>query len=69
MWHVWRTGEVHLVFCWGDAWKSGHLEDLGADGMRILIEVGWGVMDWIYLSEDRYSWRAVVTAVMNLRFP
>jgi hypothetical protein len=31
-----------------------------------LQEVGWG-MDWIELAQDMDSWRAVVTAAMNLR--
>jgi hypothetical protein len=34
-----------------------------------LVEIGWGVVDWIGLAQDRYTWRALVNAVMNLRVP
>jgi len=34
-----------------------------------LQEVGFVVMDWIYLAEDRDRWRAFVNAVMNHRAP
>jgi hypothetical protein len=30
-------------------------------------EIGLGGEDWIRLSQDREQWRAVVSAVMNLR--
>jgi hypothetical protein len=34
-----------------------------------LLEVGLSVVDWIGLAQDRYRWRALVNAVMNLRVP
>jgi len=33
-----------------------------------LQEVGWG-MDWIDLAQDKDRWRALASAVMNLRVP
>jgi hypothetical protein len=39
------------------------------DGIRMgLREIGWGGVELIYLAQDRGRWRAVVKAVMNLRF-
>jgi hypothetical protein len=38
------------------------------DGIRMdLREIGSGGVDCIRLAQDRYRWRAVVSAVMNLR--
>jgi hypothetical protein len=34
-----------------------------------LLEIGLSVVDWIGLAQDRYRWRALVNAVMNLRVP
>jgi hypothetical protein len=40
-------------------WEDGVRMDLG--------ETGLGGVDWIRLAQDRDRWRAVVSAVMNLR--
>jgi len=33
------------------------------------MEIGWEVLDWIHLAEDRDQWWALVNTVMNLRVP
>jgi hypothetical protein len=40
------------------------------DNIRMdLVEVGWGDVDWIGLTQDRSRWRALVKLVLNLRVP
>jgi hypothetical protein len=40
------------------------------DNIKIdLLEVGLNVVDWIGLAQDKYSWKALVNTVMNLRVP
>jgi hypothetical protein len=34
-----------------------------------LLEIELSVVDWIGLAQDRYRWRALVNAVMNLQVP
>jgi hypothetical protein len=49
------------------------LEDSGVDGRIILkwIFKKWdgGGMNWIDMAQDRDRWRALVSALMNLRDP
>jgi hypothetical protein len=40
------------------------------DNIKIdLLEIALNVVDWIGLTQDRYSWRALVNSVMNLWVP
>ena len=57
-------------------WKPEGKRPLGrprrrwVDNIRMdLQDVGCGYMDWIGLVQDRDSWRALVSAVMNLGVP
>ena len=59
---------------WLEALKErDHLEYPGVDGRIILKwifrKLDVESMDWIELVQDRDRWRALVNAVMNIRFP
>jgi hypothetical protein len=68
-----RMGEERKVYkvLVGKPEGKRHWEDQGVGGKMgsewILGRLAWGVVDWIRLAEDRDRWRAVVSAVMNLR--
>jgi hypothetical protein len=38
------------------------------DNIKMDLQVGWRFMDWIDLAQNRDRWRALVNAVMKLRF-
>jgi hypothetical protein len=49
-------------------WPLGRPTRRWEDGIRMdLREIDLGGVNWIRLSQDRDRWRAVVSAVMNLR--
>jgi hypothetical protein len=49
------------------------LEDLGVDWRIILKsglkEIGWGIVAWIHLAQDRDKWWVLVITVLNLQVP
>jgi hypothetical protein len=34
-----------------------------------LREIGWEGVDWLHLAEDRAQWHALVSTLINVRFP
>ena len=73
MWHVRRKGEVCTRFWWGNPTEKrplGRPRRRWEDNIKIdLEEVGRGCGDWMELAEDRDSWRARVSTVMNFGVP
>jgi hypothetical protein len=37
--------------------------------MDLVVDIDWDGVNWIGLAQDRDKWRALVNAVMNIRFP
>jgi hypothetical protein len=69
----WERREKRARFWVESLRERDHLEDQGVGGKMgsewILGRLAWGGggVDWIRLAQDRDRWRAVVSAVMNLR--
>jgi hypothetical protein len=73
--HVARMGEVSGTYNILVGRHEGR-RPLGRPGRRWednikmdLREIGFGVVDWIHLVQDRDRWRDLVNTVMNLRVP
>jgi hypothetical protein len=72
--HVARVGEerkVYKVLVGKPEGKRplGRPRRRWEDGIRMdLREIGLGGVDWLRLAQDRNRWRAVVSAVVNIRF-
>jgi hypothetical protein len=48
----------------------GRLRHRWIDNIKMdLLEMGWSVVSWIGLAQDRNRWRALVNAGMNLWVP
>ena len=63
---------MHTEIWWGNLREGDHLEHVGVDERIILkwIFEKWDeVMEYIYLTQNRDSWRALVNAVLNLQVP
>jgi hypothetical protein len=71
MWHAWERRDKYTRFWWESPKERDYWEDRDVGGKMgsewMLRRSVWGGVDWIRLSQDRDWWRAVVSAVMNLR--
>ena len=72
MWRVWLRRGGCIGSWWGNRREGNHCGDLGVDGWIISgwISRRWDVGIWTGLGWPRIDrWRALVSAVMNLRVP
>jgi hypothetical protein len=68
MWHARDRREKCTRFWWEIPKKRVYSEDRDVDEIKMdLREIGWRVLGWIHLAQNRNLWRAVVNTVMKLR--
>jgi len=66
---LWGREELHTELWWGNLRERDQARRRWEDNIKVdLLEVRCGGMDWIELAQDRERWRALVNAVVNLRF-
>jgi hypothetical protein len=68
--HVARKKEKRNIYRLFVGKSEGKPRRRWIDNIKMdLLEIELSVMDWIGVAQDRYRWRALVNAVMNLRVP
>jgi hypothetical protein len=69
MWHAWERNVYRVMIGKPERKRPlGRPRRRWEDGIRMdLREIEWESIDCIQLAQDRGRWRAVVSAVMNLR--
>jgi hypothetical protein len=67
MWHEWEGREKCTKFWWESPKERDHSEELGVDGRMGSYEIDCDCVEWVRLAQDRDRWRAVVSAVINVR--
>jgi hypothetical protein len=62
---------MHIGYWWASQKERDHHEDQDVGGWTILKwrEIGWDVVDWINMAQDRDQWRTLVNTALNLRVP
>jgi hypothetical protein len=71
MWHEWGEEErVKVIGRKAREKETTRKTETLVDSIKMdILEIELNVVDWSGLAQDRYRWRALVNAVMNLRVP
>jgi hypothetical protein len=57
-----------VLLQWKKKKNQGRFRPVGSDH-SLVREIGWDVVDWMDMAQDRDQWRAVVNTVLKLRVP
>jgi hypothetical protein len=66
--HMARMGKrgIHMS-CWLERQKERDNAQMVDNIKMNLREVGFNCMNWVYLAQDRDSWKVLVDSVINFR--